>query len=53
MSDVAREPGMDLLWLFLRLFGATAEQRFPAVVKNKLFLSIFMERMSATEAEPT
>lgn len=35
MSDVSRETGMDLLWLFFRLFLATTE-RFPAVVKNKL-----------------
>lgn len=35
MSDLSPETEKVLLWLFTQLFGATAEQRAPAVVKNK------------------
>lgn len=52
MSDVSRETGMDLLWLFIRLFGAATEQPFPALVK-KLFEHVYGAYMSATEAEQT
>lgn len=46
MSDVSRETGMDLPWLFTRLFGATTKQCFPAVVKNNLFEHIHGEYLS-------
>lgn len=52
MSDVSRETGMGLLWLFIRLFGAATEQPFPASVK-KLFEHIYGVYTSATEAEQT
>lgn len=48
----SRETGMDLLWFFIRLFGAAAEQPFPALVK-KLFEHSYGVCMSATEAERT
>lgn len=52
MSDVSRETGMDLLWLFTRLFGAATEQPLPALVK-KLFEHVYGVYTSATEAEQT